>query len=292
MNIGVTGHDGFIGEHVMAALAADPAFQVRIFKGDIADPAVSVDFVRDLDAIVHLAGANRASDREILAVNTFGVFNMLQAMRSANPRARLVLSSSFQVYTQWGNAHAIDESTPPSPVAIYGVSKKFAEELCARYCADHGMEAVILRLSNVFGPGCKPDYNSVIATCVDRALSGRPMTIHGDGSSRRDYIFVRDVVSAIVRSTTIPLGDACAVYNVCSGAMRSLNDIVSAVNGAVESPMTVEYRAASRTEPVYDPCSNEKALRDGVLEPPLSDFDAAIAITVAEEKKRRTAASS
>ncbi len=275
----------------MVKLASDDAFGVREFKGDITEPEASVDFVRDLDVIVHLAGANRASDHDILKVNTLGTLNLLHAIRSANRSVRLVLISSFQVYKQWGNQDSIDESVPPNPLSIYGISKKFAEELCYRFSVDNGMEVVILRLSNVFGPGCKPDYNSVVATFIDRAILSRPIVINGDGSSRRDYIFISDVVNSILGAAAIGLGGAYAVYNICSGRMNSLNDVVSIINGSVEKPVKAEYEIGPKEEIAFDACSNAKAIRDGVLKPPLTDFRAAIELTLAEEKRRRAAAS-
>jgi UDP-glucose 4-epimerase len=275
----------------MAKLAPDDAFRVREFKGDITEPEASLDFVRDLDVIVHLAGANRASDHDILKVNTLGTLNLLHAIRSANPSARLILISSFQVYMQWGNRDSIDESVPPNPLSIYGLSKKFAEELCRRFSIDNGMEVVILRLSNVFGPGCKPDYNSVVATFIHRAIASRPISINGDGASLRDYIFVSDVVDSILGAAVISLGGAHTIDNICSGTMNSLNDIVSIVNGSLEKPVRVEYEIGQKEEFAYNSCSNARAIRDGILKPPLTDFKAAIELTLTEEKRRRAAAS-
>ena len=276
----------------MAALAADDVFQVREFKGDITKSEASVDFVRGLDAIVHLAGLNRAPDYDIMNVNSLGTLNLLNAIRSTNPRARLVVASSFQVYRQWGNRAPLDESIPPDPQSIYGLSKRFAEDLCRHYSSVGGTRTVILRLSNVFGPGCLPDYNSVVATFIDRALADRPVQINGDGSSLRDYIYIADVADSFRAAARADTGEAFSIYNVCSGTMTSLKDIVSLVGRFAGKSPGADYRAGSGEDHAFDPCSNAKALRDGILKQPLTDFAKAIELTVAEEKRRRAGSAS
>lgn len=291
LKIGITGSNGFIGKHLLERLASDGEFIVKTFSGDINNPEHAEDFIQDVDTIVHLAGKMRASDYEILKTNTLGTFNLLQAARARNPRVKLISMSSFQVYKQWDNPEAISEEVIPDPVNVYGLSKRYAEDLCYRYSQDHNIKAVIMRLSNVYGPGCRPDYNSVIATFIHRAYSNQPVRIHGDGSSMRDYIFISDVIDSIVNSIKMNFTERYSVYNICSGRLNSLDDIVILINKNLARPIEIEYSEVTGKEKEYNAGDNRKAVRAGILNRDIVDFQTGIKLTMIEEGKRKKTSS-
>lgn len=231
MRFGVTGASGFIGGDLVKALTRLPGAGVVAFRRSkkkiLPGPEDFKTFVRDKDLIFHLAGVNRGDDEEILRGNVFFTCNLLTAIKThASASTRIVFASSSQVYKLSGAATAVTEKRAAEPETVYGVSKKTAEDLIRL----SGLRHTILRLTNVYGPGGRPDYNSVIATFCDRAVRGRPLRIDGDGRQGRDFIYIDDAVQAFLLAAdgNGPQG----VFNVASGRVHSLRQIVSRIRKA------------------------------------------------------------
>ena len=231
MRIGVTGASGFIGGHLMSALKQLPGITVSSLhrKGKNPPPTLTElkNFVKDKNLIYHLSGVNRGSDEEILCGNILGTLRLLVAIKTyGSPETRIVFASSSQVYKRGKNA--IKESHATEPESMYGISKKSAEDLIRI----SGFQHIILRLSNVYGPGCRPDYNSVIATFCDRAVRRLPLTISGNGRQGRDFIYIDDVVRALVEAGTRRQTSRQAVYNISSGRVSSLRQVIGNIKRA------------------------------------------------------------
>ena len=231
MRIGVTGSHGFIGSNLSNELFKS-GLQKRTFerfdrkKYDLFDVDSLKGFVEDKDVIVHLAGANRSCNSELVRVNTLGTLNLLEAIRkySAINHVRFIFASSLQVYGVSSSLKFFKESYPTKPITMYGLSKKFAEETVQKYEEKYGLEALILRIASVYGPGCKPFYNSVISTFVYQALKGLPITINGTGKSSRDFIYVRDLTKIFLKA--IEIKAKVTTVNVCTGVPTSLDDLI------------------------------------------------------------------
>jgi UDP-glucose 4-epimerase len=242
MRIGVTGASGFIGGHLTNALQALPGIHVsalvRTRKNSPPTLKDLKNFVADKDVIYHLAGVNRGSDEDILQGNILGTLHLLLAIKThGSPQTRIVFASSSQVYQQGKENDLIKESRATEPESLYGVSKKTAEDLIRLSGLDH----LILRLSNVYGPGCRPNYNSVIATFCDRTVRGLPLIIDGDGRQGRDFIFIDDVVQAMALAGTGKQFKKRAVYNISSGRVSSLRQVIGNIKRAGEN-VNVEYQ--------------------------------------------------
>ncbi|MFQ5449563.1 MAG: NAD-dependent epimerase/dehydratase family protein [Nitrospinaceae bacterium] len=247
MRIGVTGASGFIGKHLMNALKRLPhttvISQPRKNKRSIPHPGELESFVRDRDLIYHLAGVNRGTDEEILCGNILGTLNLLVAIKMfGSPATRVVFASSSQVYKPGGANVAFKESRATEPQTLYGISKMAAEDLIRV----SGLPHTILRLANVYGPGCRPNYNSVIATFCHRAARHRPVTIHGDGRQGRDFVYIDDVVRAFLLAGFDGRKPSRAVYNIGSGRVFSLKRVVENVRRA---GTRVDTRFEPRTDP-------------------------------------------
>ena len=122
----------------------------------------------------------------------------------------------------------ISESHKIEPTTLFGLTKKTAEDLIRL----SGFEHVILRISNIYGPGCSPEYNSVISTFCNRALNGNPIKVDGDGHQKRDFIYVEDAVQAMILAGTKEDKFVSGVYNIGTGHATSLRQVIRNVKAA------------------------------------------------------------
>ena len=224
--IGITGASGFIGSHLVPALR-DFGKIVTLPRGK-ALPSLSQlkKFTSGVDLFFHLGGVNRGTDEEILNGNIMATLRFLDAVKNyGKPSARILFASSSQVYRLNKIKGKISESSPLQPSSVYGASKKAAEDLIRL----SGLPYTILRLANVYGPGCRPNYNSVVATLCQQAQKGLPLQINGKGKQSRDFVYIDDVVQAFVLAGFIEKKMEGKTYNISSGHMTSLVKIVNAI---------------------------------------------------------------
>jgi len=248
MKVGLTGGGGFIGSHLYQALIKDSRVvwceKFDREKYNLLDSKSMEAFVKDKDIIFHLAGANRGSNQELLKINTIGTLNLLEAIRKYGTKnIKLIFASSFQVYKSTPDPVLIDETTPSFPESIYGLSKKFAEELIDCYTRSYGIRGIIYRISNVYGPRCKPYYNSVISTFIDLTLEGKALTIYGDGKQARSFIYIKDVVAAFLKAIDHQVR-GISIFNICSGNLVSLNQIVREIERIINWNIKIYYGKA------------------------------------------------
>jgi len=237
----VTGGAGFIGSHVVDALTArgDEVHVVDNFatgrrenlnpsatlhEHDITEPLDSLfDEVRP-EAIVHLAAqadVGTSVERPLFdaGVNVVGTVNVLEAARPHG--AQVVFSSTGgAIYGECERpAREDDERRPVSP---YGTSKLAAEEYLATWNRLHGTRHVALRFANVYGPRQLAKLEGgVVAIFTDRLRDGEGVTIFGDGEQTRDYVYVGDVVEAVLAA----IGREGGVFNVGTGTETSVNEL-------------------------------------------------------------------
>ncbi len=230
MRIGITGASGFIGSHLVSALIDGNGNRVipleRKNKNAAPTPEELKAFVRDKDLIYHLGGVNRGTDEELIDGNVQGTFNLLEAVKAhGSPSTHIVFASSTQVYKLTRVTTPIRETRATEPTILYGVTKKTAEDMIRI----SGIRHTILRLSNVYGPGCRPYYNSVIATFCDRAIHRLPLLINGDGNQGRDFIFIDDVIRAMVLTGMMDKDSKRNIFNVGSGRVTSLREVIGKI---------------------------------------------------------------
>jgi UDP-glucose 4-epimerase len=248
----VTGGAGFIGSAVVDALvergddvvvlddlSSGSLEQVdaaaSIVQGDVADRDPCAAAVHGCEVVLHLA-AHRSVVRSVdhplrtNRANVEGTLNVLLAARDAGVR-RVVYASSSSVY---GGAIRLPtpEDEPLRPRSPYAVTKVAGEHYCRVFGELFGLEAVSLRYFNVFGPRQRPDsrYATVIPAFISALQSGVAAEIHGDGSQRRDFSFVGDVVRSTLLAADAPAA-RCAgrAYNVAGGRSVSILELLDAV---------------------------------------------------------------
>lgn len=220
-NILITGGLGFIGSHLLEKLndlnylttvidnfAANsnyqPPKQVKFFCQDISDPKV-IDLVVKLkpQVIIHLAADNRvtSTQAEALKSNVIGTFNLLEAGKKAGIK-QFIFSSSAAVYGDPASL-PINETHPTRPISAYGLSKLTGELYCHQYRSD--FKTSVFRFSNVYGPRqSSGSEGGIVSILIDRLLKGKKPIIYGNGQQTRDFIFVGDIVEAMILALSQP----------------------------------------------------------------------------------------
>jgi len=217
---------------------------VRILDGDLRDASAMRTAVADQDVVFNLAGQSGAvasieDPWADLDVNCRGNLVLLDAVRTVSPRAKIVFVSSRLTYGAGGD-DSVAEDRHPDPLSVHGVHKLAAEQYLRVYGRTYRQRFAIARLTNPYGPGQPPGRTAygVVNRLIHLALAGKALPIYGDGSQKRDYIYISDAVAAL-----LSLGETTAtdgrVYNVGSGIGTRLVDMARAIvqivgSGAIE----------------------------------------------------------
>lgn len=277
MRLLVTGGAGFIGSHVVERMVAGGhdvrvlddlstgnldnlagvAGSVELVEGDVADPDTVGLAVAGREAVVHLAAVAsvEASVRRPLATNRtnlVGTVALLEAAAEAGAR-RVVYASSAAVYGE-AERLPITEDDAKRPMSPYAADKLAGEHYLGHYHRQGRLDGTALRFFNVYGPRQDPSspYSGVISIFLERVSRGQPVTIHGDGSQTRDFVYVADVVEAIVRAATDPrdVGEPgrreLPVMNLGTGRSTDLLTLLHEVAAACGRSGTVEVRHGER----------------------------------------------
>jgi UDP-glucose 4-epimerase len=246
----ITGGCGFVGANLLEHLVRDGGYAVRVLddeslgkrahitglpvdfiRGDIRDRAVVEQAVEGMDAVVHLAAHTRVIESvETPAlnfdVNVNGSLTILEAMRRLGVKRLISASTGGAIL---GDVEPpVHEEMVPRPISPYGASKLAVEGYCSAYAGSYGIRTLSLRFANVYGPRSF-HKGSAVAAFFRTILSGKPVTIYGDGSQTRDFIFVGDLCNGIVSGIN---SDACGVIQLGSGrpvTVDALLDTMSAV---------------------------------------------------------------
>jgi UDP-glucose 4-epimerase len=211
---------------------------VDVLVAEIGDVQVAA-VVADADIVFNLAGqvSHTTSMRDPLRdlhLNTITHTSFLEMLREVNPGARIVHTSTRQVYGR-PLRMPVDETHPTSPMDVNGVSKLAGEQLHLVYHSAHGMATTSLRLTNVYGPRQRlsSDDLGFLPVFVRKALRGEEIRIFGDGGQRRDCLYVADVIDALLAATAPEA--VGKVYNVGHSIDHSLAEIAAKIIEATGS---------------------------------------------------------
>ena len=276
MDILVTGGCGYIGSALVPLLVADDRVHrtvvlddlssgsprnlmgsvedIEFRQGDVREYGDVESAVRDVDTVVHLAaitGADSTHDRReaTYATNLEGTRNVLTAAGKVGVE-RVVLASSCNIYGR-ATSTDIDETTEPAPINPYAETKHESEKLLAEHADEHGMSGTALRLSTVYGDAPGIRFNLVVNQFVFRALTGRPLTVYGDGSNWRPFIHVRDAARAYRAAALEPDDWSKAVYNVgANDENYRIRDVATLISEATDA-VDVTYLEDEHPGPSY-----------------------------------------
>jgi UDP-glucose 4-epimerase len=274
--IGITGGSGFIGSCVAGRMIATghnvvvldmrppPRTDVAHRYVDVLDLAAVVPATRDLDTVFHLAGMSDASDalaRPVSAVqvNVAGTANVFEASRR-NGVGRTVLASTAWVYAGAQGDAPIDEEAPfhlPSAGHIYTSSKIASELIAHNYNELYDTPFTILRYGIPFGPRMREQL--VIPRFVQMALNGDTITVHGDGSQFRNYVYVEDLADAHVLALSQDAEND--VFNLEGAEPITIRRVTEAIRDCLDMPMKVEFGEARPGDYAGKEVSAEKVKR-------------------------------
>ncbi len=241
----ITGGSGFIGSHLVTALQGRgtirvldnlrtgfrhnlDGLEVEFHEGSVLDQAQVATVMEGVDYVFHLAAMvsvpeSVAQPRACEEINGFGLLNVLEAATAAGVK-KVFFASSAAVYGDNPTVPKV-ETMLPEPKSPYAFTKLLGEHYC-RFFHDEGrVRTACLRFFNVFGPRQDPQgpYAAAVAIFMAKALKGEPIIIHGDGEQTRDFIYVKDIVAAILHVT---LNDEITgVYNAGYGGSVTLKSI-------------------------------------------------------------------
>lgn len=259
----VTGAAGFIGSHLVERLSK--TFDVRgldnfshqseynhttkIYHADIRYYEQIEHHVKWADIIYHLAAQGHV-DRSIeapgetLDVNIWGTYNILEACRKY--KKKIIYASTCEIY----GAHEdlINEQTATNPQSPYAMSKLAADKLCENYFIVYGVEVVLLRNFNTYGPWQnKGSYGSAIPRFTEHILRGKKIPLYGDGSQKRDYMYIKDCMDGYMMVTETPslVGKA---LNVGSGSSIKIIDLAKLIAKIANKPLKIKQLPARAGE--------------------------------------------
>ena len=259
MKILVTGGSGFIGRSLVAALV-ERGHQVAIFDrrhpsetgavfpgveatvGDIRDPdAVSAALSAGTDAVLHLAAVtsvlkSKEDPIETFETNVVATQTLLERAREVGA-GWFVMASTNAVAGDVGGTD-ISEGTVLAPLTPYGATKAAAEMLMSAYTASYGIRCSAVRLTNVYGSGMK-EKDSFVPRLMRAALSGQRVAFYGDGTQRRDFIYVSDAVAGLLLPLETAVTGPLTIGFGTSYSVIDLHRNVCEVTG-VEIPVTHE----------------------------------------------------
>jgi len=261
----VTGGAGFLGAALANRLAVD-GHQVRVIddlsagdpdrldgrvlftRGDVADRPKLWTLLQDVDCVYHLAARVQVSEsiqypRAYNDVNVGGTVSVMEAMRDVGVR-RVVFTSSGAVYGEQAQ-QPVREDQPPNPQSPYAVSKLAAEYYVRTIGALWGIETVLLRVFNAYGPGqsLPASHPPAVPRFLQQALRGGSLVIFGGGGQTRDFVYVDDVVEALVAAATAADVDR-RVINVGCGLETSINALAALVAEATGREVEVLHSPA------------------------------------------------
>jgi UDP-glucose 4-epimerase len=244
----VTGAAGFIGAAVCNRLVALGHFvralddlsagvperlnpDVVFHRGDVRDVPKLWTLLQDVESVVHLAAKVSVPEsinfpRDYNDVNVGGTVALMEAIRVSGQVKRIVFASSGAVYGEQ-REQPIDETAVPQPKSPYAVSKLAAEHYIGTLGSLTQIETVILRIFNAYGPGqvIPPSNAPVVPLFLRQAMRGGSLVLHGNGEQSRDFVYIDDVVEAMVQACVVKSQDK-AIINVGSGQETTISELV------------------------------------------------------------------
>lgn len=287
MKVLVTGGSGFIGSHVVDKLREKgvsvriydtimPTFRddVEYYQGSILDFNSLCFAMHDIDAVIHMAaiadvGAVLKRPHYSESINVRGTINVLEAAKESNTK-RIVFGSTTWVYSD-ADSEEVDEATPlHAPSHLYTATKLAGEYYCKSYSELYGLEVTVLRYGIPYGPRARD--GAVVPVFVNKALNGEPITIAGDGSQYRKFVYVEDLAEGNVLALKSIAKNK--IYNLDGKTKISIKNIVEAIEKIV-GEVKIEYVPARQGDFSGKIVSSELAKNDLGWEPKI-DFEEGI----------------
>jgi len=223
--------------------------QVQLVVGNITDADLALCLCEGMDVIVHLAantgvGPSVENPRIDCLYNVIGTFNYLEGAREKGVK-RFVFASSGAPAGEC--EPPIHEELPPHPVSPYGASKLAGEGYCSAYFRTFGVETVALRFSNVYGP-LSSKKDSVVAKFIKKIMNKEALEVYGDGYQTRDFIYIDDLIRAIVLAANQP-GIGGETFQIAAAAETTILELIEQLTEAASQVNLTEKIAHFCSDP-------------------------------------------
>ncbi|RQO39112.1 NAD(P)-dependent oxidoreductase [Chryseobacterium sp. KBW03] len=253
----LTGASGFIGKHLLSlliekygkdnivCLTSQPITECRYLLHN--NYQFESDFFikngfQDIETIIH-AGAftpKKGSEANNIQLSNSNIFNTDQLLKATLPHLKkFIYLSTLDVYD---NDNIISESTLEKPASLYGHSKLYSEKMVESWGKEYNKSVQILRIGHVYGPG-EEAYLKIIPATIHNILAEKPVQIWGTGEELRSFIYIKDIVTAIVNA--IQLKDV-GVINLVGSRSISINDLVNTIKQISNEDVTIEKIPAEK----------------------------------------------
>lgn len=272
----VTGGLGFIGTNLVPKLIHEfdseifildnfsnhseelDTSKIQIIRGDIRDKSTVENAIGQVDAVIHLAAHTRVMDSIDSPIvnfetNVVGTLNLLEAMRKFKVTTLINASTGGAILGEV--TPPINEEMAARPSSPYGASKLAVEGYLHAYGASFGLNAISLRFSNIYGPYCRKK-KSVVAAFLEHITEKNTVTVYGDGTQTRDFLFVDDLVDGIILAIKYGSNN---VFQLGSGRGTSVNDLISSLKEVTGLNFRVEHKPFRKGEIKHTFCDISKA---------------------------------
>jgi UDP-glucose 4-epimerase len=277
-NILITGGAGFIGSNLSKKLISpennitildnlstgikeNVPKEIDLIVGDIRSDLDIILKDKKFDVVYHLAAQISVSNsmnkpKDDADINILGSLNIIEWCIKNNVK-KFVFSSSAAVYDS--NKTLLKENDKIEPKSPYGLAKRTIEQYLKILGESDKINYCILRFSNVYGPGQNPKSEAgVISIFTDLMIKGEDITIFGDGSQTRDFVYVKDVASALVLAQELE-----GIYNVSSAKEITINELVSKLNSIIGNKVKIIYEKPRKGDIAKSSLDNSKIINEG-----------------------------
>lgn len=272
------GSDGFVGKNICEHFTENKEFVPLSSKDcnllDFQSVTTALDFLEEKDTIIFIASITRLVENSLESMNKniLMVQNVLKKLSEKKVK-QIIFFSSIDVYGLVDTPHAISEHTPFNPADYYATSKVVSEYLLQTFCSFENVTLTILRPSGIYG---RHDYkNSTVAKIVSSIIKEKKAHINGDGSIKRDYICVDDIINVLDSVIESRVG---GIYNMVSGHSISIKDLMEKIFSILGMQSDITYtqnptgvkragdlyfdnRAARENIPKYNPVLLDDGLK-------------------------------
>jgi len=255
MKVAVTGATGFLGKQLVRRLAAEhydvralvyekgsslgeETLGLEVVRGDLLKKETLNAFLKDVDLVVHLAGVFYPPLEDLMKYNVMTTANLLEACARHKIR-KVIFASSAEVYGKSSEKRPSKETDELHPASLYSLTKKISEDLFTYYDDNFGIKYVILRFSTMYGP---ENNKGAVSAFLDSIGRKNELTIYGDGTQARDFLFVSDAVCGILQAMRKHGFKKSAIFNIGNGELTTIEQLARTIEKLLGRKIQVIYK--------------------------------------------------